>query len=130
MPYITPIVYVLINIIHAVWHSYLIKHNRTIFSNQKTIEYFIVSVLAAVVLIFFHLPVLPMILFALLTRMAFFDGLLNLFRGEPYLYEGEIKKKKSFVDWVENKIGWPTWVFRLLYIAAYITYLIVYLNGN
>jgi len=123
---IIPIVYILLNVIHAVWHSYLIKQGRTIYSNQKTIEYFGASVIIAVVLILFPYPVLPMIIFALLTRMAFFDGLLNLFRGKPYLYEGEISKKKSIIDWVENKIGLPTWFFRLLYIAAYIGYFIIY----
>ena len=121
-----PIVYILLNIIHALWHRYLIKRSRTIYSNQKTAEYFIASVLIAVVLILFHYPVLPMIIFALLTRMAFFDILLNLFRGKSWLYDGEISKKKSIVDWIENKIGLPTWFFRLLYIAAYITYLIIY----
>ena len=123
-----PLTYILLNIIHALWHRYLIKRSRTIYSNQKTAEYFIASVLIAVVLILFHYPVFHMILFALLTRMAFFDILLNLFRGKSWLYEGEISKKKSLVDWLENKLGLPVWFLRLFYIAGYITYLIIYLR--
>lgn len=122
-----PIIYILLNVIHAIWHLHLIKKNETVYSNQKTIEYLVASILTATVLIFFHYPVLPMILFALLSRMAFFDILLNLFRGKSWVYEGEISKKKSVIDWIENKVGLPIWFLRLLYIACYITYLIIYL---
>ena len=122
-----PIIYILLNVIHAWYHSYLIKKDEVIYSTQKTIEYSVASILTATVLIFFHYPVLPMILFALLSRMAFFDILLNLFRGKSWIYEGEISKKKSLTDWVENKIGLPIWFLRLFYIACYIGYLIIYL---
>jgi len=124
-----PIAYILLNVIHALWHWYrIVKKNITIRSTQKTIEYSVASILAAVVLILFHYPVLPMILFALLTRMAFFDILLNILRGKSWLYEGEIKKRKSWVDWFENQTGLPIWVLRILYIAVYIGYLIIYLT--
>ena len=122
-----PIIYILLNVIHAWYHSYLIKKDEVIYSNQKTIEYSVASILTATVLIFFHYPVLPMILFALLSRMAFFDILLNLLRGKSWLYEGEISKKKSIIDLVENKTGLPIWFLRLFYIACYIGYLIIYL---
>jgi len=123
-----PLTYFILNLIHALWHWYLIKRNRTILSNQKTIEYSIISILAGVILkITLGCPLLPLILFCVLTRMAFFDILLNLMRGKSWLYEGEIKKRKSFVDWFENQTGLPIWVLRILYIVVYIVYLIIYL---
>ena len=123
-----PLTYLILNIIHALWHSYLIKRNRKIQSKQKIIEYSIASILAGVILYsFLAKEILPLILFCLLTRMAAFDIALNLMRGKSWLYEGEIKKRKSFVDWLENKVGLSVWVYRLAYLVAYITYLIFYL---
>ena len=124
-----PAVYILINFFHALWHSYLIKKNRLIQSGQKIIEYSVISILAGLTIsIFSGWKVVPLILFCLLSRMAFFDAFLNLLRGKDLLYEGEISKRKSWTDWVEDKIGLPVWVFRILYILAFFTYLIIYLT--
>ena len=123
-----PITYILINLLQAIWHSYLIKKNRLIQSGQKIIGYSVLSILAGVILI--NLPggkILPLILFCVLTRLAFFDAFLNILRGKDLLYEGEISKRKSWTDWVENKIGLPVWVFRIVYILALFVYLIIYL---
>ena len=122
-----PLTYILLNLIHALWHSYLIKRNRLLLSGQKVIEYSIASILAGVILkIVLGCPVLPLILFCLLARLAFFDPFLNILRGKDLFYEGEISKRKSWYDWIENKIGLPTWVYRLLYIVGFFIYLIIY----
>jgi hypothetical protein len=124
-----PITYILINFLHALWHRYLIKRGRTIFSNQKTIEYSILSILAGVILkSVLGCKLLPLILFCLLTRMAFFDIFLNLLRGKSWLYEGEVKKRKSWIDWFENQTGLPVVVLRIVYIVGFLVYLIIYLK--
>jgi hypothetical protein len=122
-----PPIYILLNIIHAWWHWYLIvKQNKTITSSQKAFEYGLISLLTFIPLLAFE-KALPLIILPILTRAAFYDGLLNLFRGKAFLYEGQISKKKSVVDWIEDKIGLPTIIFRLLYALIYIGYLIFYL---
>ena len=124
-----PLVYILINLIQAVWHSYLIKKNRLILSGQKTIEYAIASILAGVILkVVLGCSILPLILFCILTRLAFFDPFLNLFRGLPLNYEGEIKKKKSFYDWFEQQTGLPIMFLRVVYLAAFLIYLIIWMR--
>src|SRR6188768_2759732 len=110
-----PLTYILINLIQAVWHAYLIKKNRLILSGQKTIEYSVVSILAGLVLkLIFRVDLIPLILFCLLTRLAFFDAFLNVLRHKPILYEGEIKRSKSFVDWFERQTGLPVAIFRII----------------
>ena len=124
-----PLVYILINLIQAVWHSYLIKKNRLILSGQKTIEYAIASILVGLVLkLIFRVELIPLILFCLLTRLAFFDPFLNICRGLPLTYEGEIKKKKSFVDWFERQTGLPIMFLRVVYLAAFLIYLIIWMR--
>ena len=124
-----PLVYILINLIQAVWHSYLIKKNRLIKSGQKIIEYSILSILAGVILISFPGgKLLPLILFCILTRLAFFDSFLNILRGLPLTYEGQIKKGKSFYDWFEDQTGIPVIILRIFYLILFIVYLIIYLS--
>ena len=125
----TPLTYILINLIQAVWHSYLIKKNRLIKSGQKIIEYSIVSILAGVILISFPGgKLLPLILFCILTRLAFFDSFLNILRGLPLTYEGQIKKGKSFYDWFEDQTGLPIMFLRVVYLAAFLIYLIIWMR--
>ena len=123
-----PLTYILLNLLQAVWHNYLIKKNRLILSAQKIIEYSIVSILAGLtIFIFLEGKLVPLILFCILTRLAFYDPFLNVLRGKDLFYEGEISKKKSLSDWIENKIGLPVWVFRIVYLVAFFVYLIIYL---
>jgi len=130
MIYIIPVIYVFINIVHAVWHWHLItQFDKTIKSTQKVIEYGVLC-LAAFFLLLPYSNWLPLIIFPVLTRAAFFDALLNALRGKNLFYDGVISKKKSWVDYIEDKIGLPQWFFKLIYLFAYITYLIIYLNGN
>lgn len=122
-----PLTYILINLFHAVWHKYLTDRNRLILSGQKVIEYLTISVLAGLILnIGFGCPVAPLIFFCVLSRLAFFDGFLNILRGKSVLYEGEVKKNKSLWDYLENKIGLPVWFYRIFYLVAFIAYLIIY----
>lgn len=122
-----PLTYILINLLQAVWHSYLIKKNRLIQSGQKIIEYSVISLIAGAVLIFgLGCPPVPVILFCVLTRLAFFDAFLNLLRHKPILYEGQINKKKSLMDWLERQTGINIAVLRILYLVLFIAYLIIY----
>src|SRR6188768_2303099 len=124
-----PLTYILLNLIHALWHSYLIKKNRLIKSGQKIIEYSIVSILAGVILISFPGgKLLPLILFCILTRLAFFDSFLNILRGLPLTHEGQIKKGKSFYDWFEDQTGLPIMFLRVVYLAAFLIYLIIWMR--
>lgn len=124
-----PLTYILLNLIHALWHSYLIKKNRLIQSGQKIAEYTIVSILAGLLLKFTGgAKVIPLILFCILSRLAFFDAFLNVLRHKPILFEGQIKKKKSFYDWFEQQTGLPIILLRIFYLAAFIIYLIIYLT--
>ena len=126
---VIPLVYILINLIQAIWHSYLIKKNRLILLGQKTIEYGIASILAGLVLkLIFRVELIPLILFCLLTRLAFFDPFLNVLRGKPIAYEGEIKRSKSFYDWFEDQTGLPTMFLRVVYLAAFLIYLIIWIK--
>ena len=124
-----PFTYILLNLIHALWHSYLIKKNRLIQSGQKIIEYSILSLLAGLTIsILSGWQVVPLILFCFLTRLAWFDIFLNKLRGLPFDYEGQISKRKSLWDWIENKIGFTVFFYRCLYLwfyAAYLTYYIL-----
>lgn len=122
-----PLTFILLNLLHAVWHSYLIKKNRLIQSGQKTIEYSIGSAITGAMLIFgLGCPVVPVILFCLLSRLTFFDIFLNLLRGKKWLYEGQIGKYKSFWDWFERQTGIPIIIFRLLYLVLFIGYTLIY----
>jgi hypothetical protein len=126
-----PITYIVLNFLHAVWHYYLIKKNRLILRNQKVIEYTIGSILAGLLLKFTGgAKVIPLILFCVLCRLAYFDLFLNLLRGKRFDYEGEISKKKSLWDWFENWVGWPVWFYRIIYLAAFVIYTIIYFLWN
>lgn len=127
MEFITPLIYLLINVTHAGWHWYLIeKRNRTIRSTQKIVEYSVLC-LAAGLLLLPYSSLWPLIILSLLTRMAIFDPCLNLMRGKSIWYEGQINKRKSLWDYWESLVGWPVWVYRILYLLIYIGYLIYYL---
>ena len=62
------------------------------------------------------------------ARLAFYDPLLNLLRGESLLYNGKKTpvpgRKQSLMDWLENKSGIPVIYFRIGYLVAFITTII------
>lgn len=71
----------------------------------------------------------PVVLFAFLTRVSFFDPLYNFSIGKGILFEGTVKKKRdtSIIDTIEKSIGWPVWVYRIIYFAVYFIYLGIYI---
>lgn len=125
--YFIPFIYFVIVLVHAIWHWYrIVKKNELITSTEKFLEYAVACFVCFIALLKWVEP-LHLIVFPIVTRMAFYDALLNLFRKKGFLYEGEISKKKSWVDWIENKIGLPTWLYRLVYALLWVGYLIYYL---
>lgn len=130
MTILIPAIYLLIVIAHAYIDYYIIEVKKKTIRHKTGMYYYalVCFVLFWVIFVLFDVGYLPVILFPLLTRAAFFDPALNLFRGKGILYEGEPKKKsdRSFFDDLEKSIGWPVWVYRIIYFAAYLAYLIIY----
>lgn len=73
------------------------------------------------------------------VRLAFFDFILNKFRGKPLLYNGEVDDKltkaESIIDWLENHaLNYKTGKRRLLILktcyliiwAAYVIIILIY----
>lgn len=128
-PILLILIYFALTIGHAAWHWYLIENkNRLITSCQKIKEWTIISILAAVLLIHSN-ELLPLIIFPIVNRLAFFDPFLNLMRGNDWLYEGVASKKKSWWDYVEYKIGLPIWMYRISYFAMYLIYIITFTDN-
>ncbi len=67
----------------------------------------------------------------LLTRLALFDPLYNLFIGKNFFYEGVPKRleDESWWDRQERKSGLPIVAYRIFYLAIYVWYLIVFFNN-
>jgi hypothetical protein len=126
---ILPAIYLIVNAAHAYWHSVRIKKLELITAKRKRAEVIIINSIAILALFFFF-KFLPVLVFAFLTRIAFYDPLLAIFRGKSWLYEGEISWRKSWADRVEHGIGLPTWAFRIIYLLIYIGYSIYYYATN
>jgi hypothetical protein len=134
-----PLTFILINLAQALWHWYrIVKNNELITSKRKTLEYALASILVALIILgakgsfksgSWLADSLPLILFCFLTRLAFYDPFLNVFRKLPIAYEGQISKKKSFYDWFESQSGLPVMFLRVVYLAAFLIYLIIYLRN-
>src|SRR6187551_1425636 len=133
-----PLIYILINLGQAVWHWFrIVKNNELIKSKRKTLEYALFSILAALIILgvkgsfksgSWLIDYLPLILFCFLTRLAFYDPFLNVLRGKKLSYEGEISRKKSFYDWFEDQTGLPIMFLRVVYLAAFLIYLIIWMR--
>jgi len=125
-----PSIYLVIIIAHAWYDSYqskkgiYIKHLREsyIYCLLCLVLFFVLGELTTT-------KILPLILFPLLTRAAFFDPLYNLFTGNHFLFEGvnKGKKDKSFFDELEARINLPVFVYRFIYFIAYLIYLGIYI---
>jgi hypothetical protein len=127
MIYAIPSIYLALVIIHAKYHAYLIiKKNRVIKSKQKVFEWSLASFICFWVLLTWS-TIAALIILPIVTRLAFFDTLLNLSRKKRWLYES---KSKSGWDAIERRIGLPTWVYRILYIIMYVVYLLIYFNAR
>lgn len=124
MEFITPLVYLIVNIIDA-WtdRKRIVKHKRGAYIYAA-----ICLIVAWPLLDFTNVELWDVILFPLLTRAAFFDTARNLFAKQNWLYEGDKNKiDKSFFDEFEAWLGISTFWLRIIYFVAYIIYLIVYL---
>ena len=125
-----PLTFILINFIQAIWHKYLIDKNRLIQSRQKIIEYSVASIVAGVILnIGLGCPILPLILFCVLTRLAFFSPFLNVLRGgiKNIFYDSPTSKKRKWTfDWFIAETGLPIWLVQIIFMFAFISYLIIY----
>jgi hypothetical protein len=128
MTYILPSIYFVLVVAHAWYHDYLIEEkNRRIYGNQKLFEWSFISLICLCVFGSW-VDILPLIILPIVTRLAFFDIVLNFWRGNNWLYEGEISKKKSFWDYIENRIGLPVYVYRIIYLLMYIIYILTFYN--
>lgn len=127
MIWLLPIIYLLIVASHASVDCYLIKvRHKTINHKFEAAIYILICIiLGAVALITgFGWELLPLILFPIITRAAFFDPLLNWFRGLHWLYEGS--GGNSYWDRLERQIGLPVALYRIIYLLVYGAWLFYY----
>ena len=132
-----PLAYILLVVAHAWYDSKEIKKGVAVNHKKESIWYGAACFLLIWIFIWakYHFrintvwQIVPPVAFPLLTRAAFFDPILNKLIGKSWLYEGvkKPKDKESWFDRLERNIGLPTWVYRILYWTAYVTYLIIYL---
>lgn len=130
MEYLIPFIYFLVVLIDAIINWYLIEKKNIKINHIAEGFYYSLASLILFIVIFgvTDIRASPLIIFPLITRLAFFDPLLLLFRKKPLSYEGGIKpeKEKSLYDRIEKLIGIDIIWLRLIYGLAYITYIIVY----
>lgn len=116
-----PLVYIIINLIDAYTdRKRVVKHKRGAYIYGAVC--FIVSwpLLGLTPATLFDVISLP-----ILTRLAIFDIVRNLFAGKDWLYEGDKNKPdKSWFDQLESKLNISIFWLRILYIAKYMAYLI------
>lgn len=135
MIYYIPLVYLLLVIAHTIIDWYTIKKRQQKVNHKKGMYYYC----AASFFLFFPLidsfPLftnfyqpIPLIVFPIVTRAAFFDPLLNWFLGQHFLFEGVEKPEadKSWWDRLEAKIGLPVIVYRIIYFSLYLISLFYY----
>lgn len=110
----------LIVIVHAAINWYIIERMK-----QRPNHFFhvvIYFVVCSTLIIWF--PWLKVLAISATARLAIFDPLLNLMRGKNIDYNGALtpvpERKKSFWDWVENKIGIKTKYLMIAYVIVFI----------
>jgi hypothetical protein len=114
-------------------------HQAKLFKENKTINHFWKGVwyagaVAAVTIPFIYLfnwwYLLKIPILGVLCRAAFFDLILNKFRGEVWWYNGsmtvtDVKVKGSWWDSIENKLPLPLFkALKIDYIIFFIIYVI------
>lgn len=129
--YLIPIIYLIIIASHAIIDAIKIKRGIIINHNLESAIYIIISILLGAVILIFGTSgkaLLPLILFPIVTRAAFFDALLNSLTGRHWLYEGvpKPKSKESLWDRIERQIGLPTALYRIIYLLVYGIWLFYY----
>jgi hypothetical protein len=104
-------------IVQCVWQARLFKRNKPI-SHAWHAVYYLLSIAPAVWM--FWPSWWQVVVIGILTRLAFFDPLLNLIRGKPLLYNGA-GTTGSKLDQFENKFS-VTWIrfIKLGYVALFV----------
>jgi hypothetical protein len=118
-------------LIHAGADAVRTDRDKPIDHSRGSIMYGTAAIILFIILFIFktfawhELIALP-----LLTRLAFFDPLYNLFIGQNFFYEGVPKRleDESWWDRQERYLGLPIIVYRLFYLSIYVWYLIIFFN--
>lgn len=109
-------------IILALLHSFIdykqIRENMHIYHGWETLAYF-----SACTPLLFWYEWYWILIFAITTRAAVFDILLNLLRGKKWHYNGA---GASIIDKIENSLNIPHKVLKIWWIALYIGSIILY----
>lgn len=114
-------------------------HQAKLFKENKTISHFWKGVWYACAVAFVTIPcvylfnwwyLLKIPILGVLIRAAFFDLILNKFRGEVWWYNGsmtitDVRVKGSWWDRLENRLPLPLFkALKIDYIIAFIIYFI------
>lgn len=118
---IVPLVYIIINLIDAYTdRKRVVKHKRGAYIYGA-----VCFIVAWPLLGLTSASLLDVISLPLLTRLAIFDIVRNLFAGKNWLYEGDKNKPdKSWFDQLEEKLNVSIFWLRIFYIVKYLSYLI------
>lgn len=126
-----PVIYLLLVIAHAYYDSIQIKKGIFI-KHRRELFYYALACFILFWVLLSSSSVLPLIMLPLITRLAWFDVALNLFRGKTFTYEGSSKDKRdySFFDWLESWSNISIFWLRILYVVKYVSFLIFYYLWN
>lgn len=122
MTWFAPILYLIINIVDA-WSDRNINVNH----RRGALLYATASAIVSIpLLITQNLSWLDVISLPILTRAAFFSPILNIMRGKSILYTSAKKSKGqgSVIDELERRLGISTFWLRIIYLTAYLAYII------
>lgn len=119
-----PLVYLAIVVFHCLIDAYQIEKKGIYINHFKEGCYYglVCAIVSCILYFVLHLPLSPLIVLPLVTRLAFFNPLLNIFRGKKLNYIGT----RSWFDKIETSLNISPSVFIFLFIAIYILYLIIY----
>lgn len=107
-------------IVQSVWQHRLFKANKPISHFWHGMLYAIgIGIAVWVFSMWWQVVVIGVV-----TRLAFFDGILNAVRGRPLLYNGK-GTTGSLIDKIENKFSvfWIN-VFKIAFVAAFLLVII------
>lgn len=120
---VVPFSFILIVAIDAYTDS-----NRVVNHRRGLAVYALACVLlSAIYFFFFDVHWYWLVSFAIITRLAGFDPMYNLFAGKKFTYEGSLNKPDpSLFDQIENLIPISVFWKRIIYFVKYISFLIIY----
>jgi hypothetical protein len=122
----------------AAYHSFLLKKDITADRKWHLGHGFVYFIFCAIVSYIYFTEFgwivgLLIMIHGILTRLAFFDVLLNAIRGKSLWYNGPIDREPgSLIDWWENdilRVGEPGGIKRVIKLKiAYLVLWILYLT--